>query len=101
MLSSGLGAPGSLGAPVDGRVLALGEPHATLVVDRSTAVLPDAISEALGRLRDAEADYERARARDWRRSLVAPSLILPPLLEAVQRARLECQRLGLPVEARG
>ena len=62
---------------------------------RSTTVLPPAVIAALARLRHAENEYEQARARDWRRSVLSPGVVLPPLFEAVLRARVECRHLGL------
>jgi len=55
-----------------------------------------AIAAALARLRDAEAAYERARARDWRCSPGAPAIVLQPLAEAVRQARAACRQLGVP-----
>jgi hypothetical protein len=62
---------------------------------RSTTVLPPAVMAALARLRHAEDEYERARARDWRRSVVSPAMVLQLLADAVLRARVECRHLGL------
>jgi len=62
----------------------------------STTVLPSAaIAAALARLGNAENQYKQARARDWRRSVVSPGAVLPPLFDAVLRARMECRRLGV------
>jgi hypothetical protein len=80
-------------APGAGRDQAGRGPADALGADRSTPVLPSAA--ALARLHHAEQEYERARVRDWRRSVVAPSVILQPLAEAVRRARMECRRLGV------
>jgi hypothetical protein len=63
--------------------------------ERSTTVLPPAVIAALARLRQAENEYEQARARDWRTSVLSPGAILPQLFEAVLRARMECRRLGV------
>jgi len=64
----------------------------------STTVLPPAAIAALACLRHAEAEYEQARARDWRRSAVSPGAVLPVLFDAVLRARMECRRLGVITE---
>jgi hypothetical protein len=66
-----------------------------LAAARSTTVLPPAVIAALARLRHAEHEYERARARDWRRSVVSPAMVLQPLADAVLRARMECRRIGV------
>jgi hypothetical protein len=50
-----------------------------LAGERSTTVLPPAAIAALARLRRAENEYEQARARDWRRSVLSPGAVLPPL----------------------
>jgi hypothetical protein len=63
---------------------------------RSTIVLPPAAIAALARLGHAENEYEQARARNWRRSVVSPGAVLPPLFDAVLQARMECRRLGVP-----
>jgi hypothetical protein len=62
---------------------------------RSTTVLPPAVMAALARLRHAEDEYERARARDWRRSVVSLAMVLKPLADVVLRARMECRRIGV------
>ncbi len=67
-----------------------------LTADCSTAVLPAAVAAALAHLRHAESEYERARARDWRRSAVSPATVLQSLSDAVLRARTECRCLGVP-----
>jgi hypothetical protein len=82
--------------PVVGKGMARQERPDELAASRSTAVLPPAAIKALARLRHAENEYEEARGRDWRRSVVSPGTVLPPLLHAVLRARMECRRLGVP-----
>jgi hypothetical protein len=72
------------------------EPATELPAGRSTPVLPHAVTAALAHLRRAENEYERARACDWRRSVLSPGVVLPPLFDAVLRARMECRRLGVP-----
>lgn len=66
-----------------------------LAAARSTTVLPPAVFAALARLRHAENEYEKARARDWRRSVLSPGVVLPPLFDAVLRARMECRRIDV------
>ena len=66
-----------------------------LPAERSTTVLPPAVMAALARLRHAGNEYEQARARDWRRSVLSPGVVLPPLFEPVLRARMECRRIGV------
>ena len=69
-----------------------------LADSRSMTVLPRAAINALARLRCAENEYEKARARDWRRSVVSPGTVLPRLLEGVLQARMECRCLGVIAE---
>jgi transposase len=59
------------------------------------AILQPTLAEALARLRGAEDAYERARKLDWRRSLVAPGVVLQPLANEVLRARAEYRRIGV------
>ena len=69
-----------------------------LAASRSTTVLPPAAIAALARLRHAENEYEQARARDWRRSVVSPGAVLPRLFDVVLQARMECRRFGVIAE---
>jgi hypothetical protein len=85
--------------PDDGKGIAREKLPDELAVSRSTAVLPPAAINALARLRHAENEYEEARARDWRRSVVSPGTVLPRLLEGVLQARMECRRLGVSPSA--
>jgi hypothetical protein len=82
--------------PVNGKAMARQGPTNELAATRSTTVLPPAAINALARLGHAENEYEQARARDWRRSAVSPGAVLPPLFDAVLRARMECQCLRVP-----
>jgi hypothetical protein len=66
-----------------------------LAAARSTLVLPAAVAAALARLRHAQNEYEQARARDLRRSVLSPGAVLLPLFDAVLRARLESRRIGV------
>ena len=84
--------------PVVGKGMARQELPDELAASRSTAVLPPAAINALARLRHAENEYEEARARDWRRSVVSPGAVLPALFDAVLQARMECRRLGVIAE---
>ena len=84
--------------PVVGKGMARQELPDELAASRSTAVLRPAAINALARLRRAENEYEEARGRDWRRSVVSPGTVLPRLLEGVLQARMECRRLGVIAE---
>ena len=71
-------------------------PNLELAASRSTPDLPSTVAAALDRLRQAQTVDERARAGDWRRSVVSPAVVLRPLYEAVLGALAECRQLGVP-----
>ena len=104
-VSEGTAAATPAPRPLASRPLGAPEPHSALRAGPGEAVrtthVPgpaDAVTQAqaLERYRRARAKLDRVtRETDWRRGRYSPPVVLAPLVDAVNRARAECQALGV------